>query len=241
MIYIAICDDEKYFRERIEYILKDCMSKRGQECSIDSYGSGEEFKQLGASVLKYDLVFFDISMLEMDGVKAAQWFRTVNKEAFVVFVTSYIEYTLEGYKVDAIRYILKNNHTMDASIEECVDTVLAKIKYQAVKIPFDFMEGMKIISYERIMYVESRLHMVDFYVIEGEVKKYTLHSSMSVVEKLLKDGPFIRPHQSYLVNVKYIKKLVRYNVVLINEKSIPIPRARYDEIMGKYIAYKGEM
>ena len=53
--------------------------------------------------------------------------REYSSEIYIVFVTAYINYSLEGYKVDAIRYLLKNNTNLEASISECMDAILHKM------------------------------------------------------------------------------------------------------------------
>ena len=55
-------------------------------------------------------------MDDVDGIVTAQKIREYSSEIYIVFVTAYINYSLEGYKVDAIRYLLKNNTNLEASI-----------------------------------------------------------------------------------------------------------------------------
>lgn len=55
---------------------------------------------------KYTVVFLDINMGGMDGVATAKKIRSISKEIFIVFVTAYFDYTLEGYKVESHQYIV---------------------------------------------------------------------------------------------------------------------------------------
>ena len=79
MFRIAICDDEAYFRRREKELIEKHMKKKRCACQIDLYSSGEEILNNEDSVLKYDMVFLDVSMEEMDGMKAAEKIRQINE------------------------------------------------------------------------------------------------------------------------------------------------------------------
>ena len=239
MLNIAICDDEKYFRNEIRGILEKYLSAGGIVCSIDDFSSGEELTDLGIGMQKYDIVFLDINMDQMDGIDAARKIRENSKDIFIVFVTAYIDYTIEGYKVDAFRYILKNNNMLEGSIEECLDAIREKMAYEVEKKEFDFSEGKKTVSLERILFIESNLHRLIFHIMEDSLKQYTIYMTLDDMEKEFEGKGFIRIHQSYLVNVKHVNSISRYYLVLNNGTRLPIPRARYNDVQEVITEYKG--
>lgn len=116
MFRIAICDDEKIFRDDLKEILIRYMTDRGIMLEIDTFSSGKEFVELGIEMVKYKIVFLDINMDELDGIMTAKKIRENSKDMFIVFVTAFVNYTIEGYKVDAVRYILKDNKNLVASV-----------------------------------------------------------------------------------------------------------------------------
>ena len=103
MFRIAICDDEKIFRADLKEILTRYMTDRGIMLEIDTFSSGKEFAELGIEMVKYKIVFLDINMDELDGIMTAKKIRENSKDMFIVFVTAFVNYTIEGYKVDAVR------------------------------------------------------------------------------------------------------------------------------------------
>ena len=113
MFRIAICDDESIFREQFKEILQKYMDERGRTYEIDTFSSGKEFIEQGIEMVKYKIVFLDINMEELDGIMTAKKIRENSRDMFIVFITAFINYTLEGYKVDAIRYILKEEKGME--------------------------------------------------------------------------------------------------------------------------------
>ena len=235
MFKIAICDDEESFRKRIRDILTDYFQENDFQYEIDEFESGKEFISLGIEITKYTVAFLDINMDELDGIETAQKIREVSKDIFIVFVIAFINYTLEGYKVEAVRYILKNNMNFSELVLECMDTISAKINYVAKKKEFDFHNGTKNVSLERILYIESRLHKLDFYIMEDQLNKYSLYGKLDEI------NDFIRIHQSYLVNMKHIEKISRYEVLLNNGMKLEIPKARYKFVEETFVAYKGEI
>lgn len=239
MLKIAICDDESHFRKLIREILIDYMDKTGGLYEIDEFESGKDFVSLGIGIVKYKIVFLDINMDELDGMKTAQKIREVSKDVFVVFVTAFINYTLEGYRVDAVRYILKSTVDFPELVFECMDAICMKMNYEVKMKMFGFNEGAKNVPLERLLYIESRLHKLEFYIMEDRLNKYTLYKTLNDMEKELADSVFVRIHQSYLVNMEHIVNISRYEVLLSNGATLEIPKVRYKQVEELYISHKG--
>lgn len=91
------------------------------------------------------------------------------------------------------------------------------------------------------MYIESKLHKLEFHVMEDTETVYTMNEILNVLDDTLSENGFIRTHQSYLVNAKHIKNVVRCKVILTNRVELPIPKARYAEVKKKFIAFQGEV
>ncbi|MCM1540129.1 MAG: LytTR family DNA-binding domain-containing protein [Blautia sp.] len=241
MFKIAICDDENLFTEELKELLSGYMMEKGLVFEIDTYSSGEVLIELGIEVVKYTVIFLDINMEKIDGIKAAEKIREVSREVFIVFVTAYVDYSLEGYRLDVVRYLLKGNANFQSKVNECMDAIIDKMNYSVAKREFDFKEGRKEISLERLLYIESNLHILEFHVMEDDMKVYTMYGTLNVLETRLAENDFIRVHQSYLVNVKHIKNVVRYKVILTNGVELSIPKVRYTEVKKKFIACRGEV
>ncbi len=241
MLKIAICDDEKIFREKIETGVQEYMSVRHIECMTGSFCSGEELLKQGNRIDEYDIIFLDVDMGEMNGIETAKEVREYNQDAYITFVTAYFEYSLEGYKVNAIRYIIKNNTNLIQQIDECLDEVLKRMQTISAKVEFDFREGKMKIAVNKILYIESELHKLNFYIEEREVKKYTMYKKLDEVESKLQNMNFIRIHKSFLVNMSYIENISGYKLILKNGKELIIPKTRYREVKDKFTTYKGEV
>lgn len=241
MFRVAICDDENLFTEKLKELISAYLTKKDIVFEVDTYSSGEKLVKLGAGVVKYTVVFLDINMEKINGIKTAEMIRKVSKDVFIVFVTAYVDYSLEGYRLDVTRYLLKSNANFKCNLYECMDAIFDKMNYSAIKIEFDFKEGKKEIALERLLYIESNLHKLTFYIMYDTIKEYSMYETLNVYEARLSESGFIRIHQSYLVNAKHIADVIRYKVIMSNGIELAIAKTRYTEVKRKFIAQQGEV
>lgn len=241
MFRIAICDDEMLFTEQLKEMISAYMMDKGFVFKIDTYSSGEELIELGIEIVQYTVVFLDINMEKINGIMAAETIRKMSRELFIVFVTAFVDYSLEGYRLDVVRYLLKGNASFKNTVNECMDAIMDKMNYSVTKKEFDFKEGKREVSLERILYIESNLHKLEFHVMEDTLKVYTMYETLNILEDKLSEYNFIRIHQSYLVNIKHIKNVARYKVILSNGVELSIPKVRYMDVKKKFISSQGEV
>ena len=132
MLKIAICDDEKYYRDRIENLLKAYLQEHNLNAELVLFQSGESFYFSARKSCKIRYCFLDINMNEMDGIETAMRIRRFYSSTYIIFVTAFIDYALEGYKVNAVRYIMKN--TLEISVRESMDAVFRKDETPASRV-----------------------------------------------------------------------------------------------------------
>jgi len=241
MYNVAICDDEKYYRDYIKGLVIKYFDGLQLEYHLEIFEAGTDLCMDGLENKQFDIVFLDVNMKEMDGIETAKYIRKNNSNAFIVFITAFVSFSPEGYKVNAIRYILKDNRNFEAAFTECLDTIFEKMDINKIKIKFDFIEGEKEVFIDDIIFIESRLHKLVFEMRGKEIKKYTLYGKLDDIELLLEQYGFLRLHQSYLANIKYIVQLNNYRAVLTTSKDLPIPKQKFKEIKEAFIEYKGDL
>lgn len=245
MLQIAICDDEQYYREIIRSLLVHYLKQKNLDYTIHSYPSGEEFLSRRENSVKYDIVFMDISMKTLDGIQTASQIRAFHSDTQLVFVTAFIDYALEGYKVNAVRYIMKD--TLNTAIPECMDAILQKM--QLAQVTFTFIDGETTLYTDNILYVESRKHKSLFYymqpnttntnAVQTGIVTYQMYEKLDVIGQKLSDYGFLRIHKSYLVNMKHIRRISNYTAFLDTGEELPVPRLRYQAVRELFVSYKG--
>jgi DNA-binding LytR/AlgR family response regulator len=187
---------------------------------------------------KVDVLFLDIQMPEVNGMDFA---HTISNNTRVIFTTAFSEYAVEGYRVNALDYLLK-----PFSFEEFV--AAAKKAYSW----FEIVQQKSIPDIEKTrenvgIFVKSEykyLHILydDVLYIEGlkdYVKIYTQDSlkpilslmSLKQLEEDLPFGNFVRVHRSYIINVDKISSINK-NRIIIDKKQIPIGETYKKQFMN---------
>ena len=232
---IAICEDNIEELNIINEYIEQWSKNNNIKVKIDKYQSSESFLFEWTDYNKYDIVFFDIKMKKVSGIELSNLVREKNKVVDIVFVTGMIEYSLHGYKVSAMQYLLKPIKQDD--IYSCLNKVLERIdstdessKFMIIKTP---KKSMKL-NYDEIYYFEMFSPNIVIHTIKEEI---ALRKKISEIEKELKSSSFIRCHRSYIVNLKYVKSISKKTIILENEVNIPLSRNKYKEVNDYFINY----
>mgnify|MGYP004730973699 CR=1 FL=1 len=101
---IAIVDDEQKFLLNLKSMIKKVYPEP-DKLKISEFGSGDEFiKDFKKNM--YDIIILDIEMKELNGLETAERIRSADSSVIIVFLTSHQEFALQGYEVNAFRYML---------------------------------------------------------------------------------------------------------------------------------------
>ncbi len=239
MIRIAVCDDERKQVETIVNLLEQNLSEYNVSVyEIDYYISGQEFLE-SKKLLDYDIVFLDINMPEINGLEVAKMLKLKKPDILLVFITAFMDYALDGYKLEAMRFLLKD--MLEETLPECVEAVIRKLSLQAQKMNYGFIEGNKDILVDRILYIESQRHKLLFNVLEAKFVQYSLYGKLDDIEAELGIYGFLRIHKSFLVNTKYVQNIANYRVQLYDGRQLPVPREKFQEVKERYYEIRGDM
>lgn len=231
-ISIAVCDDEKVFREQIQEMIAQYLQAHDIAYEITLFEDGTYLYENQVAD-RYDIFFLDIQMNEINGMDLAWKLREQNQSAEIVFITVMKEYAFEGYEVEAFRYILKND--IKQLLPSCLESYLKK-RGRKKKIKGTFTDGSEELDYDDLIYVESQLRTLCFYTKEGELYQ---KRKLSDLEKELGDSKeFVRCHQSFLINLGYVKMIKNYVAYLKNDIQIPIAKPKFRDVKQKYLEFK---
>ncbi len=170
------------------------------------------------SSTKIDLMFVDINMPDLNGL---EFVRSLKERPLVVFTTAYSEYAVDGFKVDAVDYLLKPFSFQDFLLAS------EKARKRLEHVPEDeealFVKNDYRVTRVRladIKYIEGMSEYVRIY-IEGEEKPLMPLISMKRLEETLPPSLFMRVHRSYIVNLRKINEISRLRIVF-GDTYIPI-------------------
>ncbi len=233
MITLRCCvvDDEPIARELIAgYIEKTPFMEL-----VGKFGSAQEAVK---TIMEghVDVIYLDIHMPQLNGMEFA---RIVPDTCRIVFITAYERYALEGFKVDALDYLMKpvsygefvesaNKAMKWADLRRRADENDNRRKYMIVKSEYKLVQ----IPMESIIYVEGLKDYIKIY-LDNEASPVMTLMNMKTVESYLPAADFMRVHRSYIVNIKKIKVIER-NHIIIGGRSIPVSES-YRKAFGEYI------
>ena len=213
----AICDDLAQCRIRTENAIRECL--KGIDYGLTVYKNGSDFLRDFAQK-PFDLVFLDIEMPEIDGISVAHKLRSISPDVPIVFLTSHLEYAIEGYEVRALRYLTK---PIDPKkLQEVLSYVLRQQQEQrALWIKTDYAEQKLLIK--DIVYMEAQNQNI---LICTGTDSYSVRYNISDYETELKDDGFFRIHRGYLVSLQHIKSVGKSEVVLSCGTALPVSRSK---------------
>ena len=222
MLSIAVCDDEIIECCNMEKRIKKMIEEMKIPCIIRQFRSGRELLQ---ALESFDIVFLDIMMPEMDGMKTAQLFRKKASDKILIFVSSSREYVFEAYDVEAFQYLLKP--VEDRKLKSVLQKAVLKTERRSQEfIIVSSQRQKKKLFLDDIYYFEIKGRIVDAHGLEGI---FTYYEQMGELENKLQDKGFFRCHKSYLVNLKYVDGYNRQEAILENGERIVIAKRRYED------------
>ena len=126
MISIAICDDSSNVLRNLEENIQDYARKNEKEIRTFSFHDGSEL--IENHIGRFDIIFLDIKMPKMNGIETAKKIRERDSDVIIIFLTSLVQYALEGYDVNAANYLIKpiSRKRMEMELDRWVGTLLQK-------------------------------------------------------------------------------------------------------------------
>ena len=231
---ILICDDDKKDTERLKSLIERYDARKHIGIEAFCYESGASLIS-AMSAIAPDIVFLDINLGLMDGLTLAGKIRETYEEVPIVLVTAFINYALDGYKVRASRFLVKDD--IDKTLPECMDDICRQIRKKTKNMLFSCVEGDVEIKLAEIVFIETTGHKSTIHLKEQD---YHLYESMDELESKLGAYGFIRVHQSFMVNARHVRSINNYILTLDTGYEIKVPKARYKQVRRERALYMGK-
>lgn len=236
---IAIDDEPLALRQLTSYISKIPYLELAA-----TFNNALEAQQMltGQSV---DLIFVDINMPDLNGV---DFVRGLIERPMIIFTTAYSEYAVEGFKLDAVDYLLKPFSFADFSRSAAKANSLYELRQnrrsepqetaseatprdkEYISVKADYK--VSLVRIAEIIYLESEGEYVRMHLADGST--ITTLFRLKNMETALPAESFMRVHRSYIVNLRAIKAYVKGRIFLSDNEYIPIGE-NYKEAFQAYI------
>ncbi len=198
--------------------------------------------------LKPDLVFLDIEMPGFSGLQLLEFFNEEEINFEIIFTTAYSEFAIKAFELSAIDYLLKpiQESKLSSALErfrkkenkqkqsQQLDLLEKNLLGDYSRIAFPIQNGFEIINVNDIVYIEAFGSYCKVY-LKNEPNPLVISKLLKLLEDILVAYKvFLRIHRSFVVNISYIKKIVKSGIptmYLTNNVELPVSIERIDMLL----------
>ncbi len=231
MIRIATVEDDGRDREALITHLHRYEKENSLKFSITEFQDGEDIITNYAA--EYDLILMDIEMTFLNGMKTAEKIRELDTDVVIIFITNAPQYAIQGYKVNALDYMLKPISYF--SFSETMNRALRKVKIREKEYIAISMKGGKMkLDVSKICYVEVQDHLLFYHTTDGS---FSTKGTMRDVDGQLDPKRFFRCNRCYLVNLEYVENY-QGSDISVNGTVIQVSRSRrkpFLDVLNEYL------
>ncbi len=243
MIRAVIIDDESMHHD----VLKRSLALFCPEVQLvaEFFSGSEALSKLPS--LRFDILFLDIELGDMTSFEMLQ--QLPDHDFHIIFITSFDQYAIKAFKVNAIDYLLKpvDGQQLRLALNRAMSRLFSRESSNGLLSDYNIHKNnrllisdsfeLKLLDIKTIIYCQAAINYTDIYYIDpqGTEIKSTDSKNLKYYEEKLRPFGFIRLHQSFLVNKEHILK-VRKNpceVVMSTGIKLPVARERKQEVLNQ--------
>lgn len=219
MLNIIVFEDNEHEFQVLHKCLVEFFSRKSIEYKIDFRNT---FPSDISDMLYYDIMFIDIELNEQSGIEFGYKLRQKYPDILIIITSSHPQYLIDGYKIDAKRYILKpiDKQLFDIEMEDVLSSSFFKQHFGF----YDSNIAPYKIHYSEIMYVEFLDRKTHVHLLNGNILicTYTLKQWSTI----LNNKGFAQSHKSFIVNLYHISGFASDDkeIILSNDEKIPLSR-----------------
>lgn len=228
---IAVCDDEKIYRDTILEYLKEYGTPEN-DLKIQEFSDGESLVEVYQNEEFFDLIFLDVEMDGLTGVETGARIRELDANVLIIFVTSHGKYVPDAFRVGAFQFLVKPVKQEDfvKEMERALEVIRKNKQLYHVKSK----ELEAYVEIGDIMYIEVYNKQLEIHTIN---ETYKMNGRIREEWERLKEYGFIQCHKSYIVNLRFVKGMEQNDLKLKNGQEVPIGRSMREEVLRQLNLY----
>lgn len=224
---IAIVEDNELHQKVILDNLRSIDHEKHYEILVFNDASSFLFE---FEDTRFDALLLDIEMPDMNGVELAEKVRSIDANIPIAFITGEKDYVFEGYRVEAIGYLLKPVESK--SLQDLMKRIERKAAVNEPVVLVKNQDGIEAVKQSAILYIESNDHKTE---VVTNAKVYSSNQKLYEWEQLLDPNVFQKIHRCTLVNLNHIQKILKKECEVDNGKVLPIARGQWEPLMQAYL------
>lgn len=234
MIRIAIVEDEPGFVTILKNYLQRYEKEQQISFAVSVFSDGLDI--VTDYRAEYDIILLDIQMKHLNGMETAEKIRKQDDDVAFIFVTSTVQYAVQGYLVDALGYVVKPVPYL--AFSKILDKAVKQVQKRQNKsyLTIEVEGGQLRLDVSSIYYIESQRHNI---LIHAEKGDFLTAGPMKKTEELLTGKGFAKCHNAYLINLAHVRGVLQSSVLLTQNIDLPVSRTRKKAFMDALTDYIG--
>lgn len=213
---------------------KEVLDAQHIEYEIQCFQNSSDLeRELLKAKDRYHLILMDICLGEDNGVQFAKKMRQNGIDTPLIYISGYDTFAMEAIETDVVRYLVK---PLDKrKLEEALLTAYRRgYKKDYIILELGAEIGIHKLYYDDILYLEAYSRGTN---IITKSDTYHVNQKFSKMAEEISGSVFCRCHHSFIVNKNKVSVLRRYEIVLENEKVIPVSRRRYEQCKKEFLEF----
>lgn len=231
---IAVVDDEKLFQMQLQMMVQKLAEKKELPFTVDAFSGGKEFIE-SLSSTRYDIVFMDIFMPEMDGIATATKLRELTERTFLIFLTASEGHYPEAFSLHAFDYVTKPFSI--ERIEQVLDEIVEHTPMDESFIKVSVGTQERKIYRRDIVSATTDGHYLEIHVTSGEEHRVRMTVS-EFLEQVENDARYNVINRGIVVNMDRIEKLGTAEVIMDDGTYFPVTAKKASSIIQFIHDYK---
>lgn len=220
MITIGICDDNLKLQKKYQSMVSEAAQKHGIEIEVILFQDGSEvIEHMKLHENPFDILFLDILMNDVNGLETAEELRKLRSRALIIFLTSSEEYIFDTMNIKAHAYLMKDQLTNE-KLEEVLLSAIQGVEerekdiYRLEKNDNTYQFAIQDICFIKTYKGFCYIHHWDGIILENDNQK---------ILDIIKGKDFFQVDAQYFVNLRYLQKIEKKQVVLSDTSHNIVP------------------
>ena len=232
-MYIAVCDDQPQALKQVKALIDEYALAHGVSLRVSCFDHADAMLKAAESE-RFTHYILDVMMPCMNGIAAAQEIRSFDKEAKLVFLTSFQEYAYQSYRVRAHNYLLKP--ICREELFALLDEFSALEMHEEASLVLHNGRSFLRVPFSKLSYLEVNQKKLYFQLTDGQLIE--IPGTLAKYEEQLTARPeFVKPHRSYIVNLHHISSLGPEGCIMLSGKNLPVSRLLYQQVRKQYLMH----
>ncbi len=229
---ICICDDDKNIHSILTSYLKKFIPKNISVTIKNFYSAENLLLSYKNDNNAFDLIFLDIEMGHTNGIEAAELIKQKSSKTIIVFISNFPHYVFESFRVEPLHFLVKPISEEDFT--QVLQRAINKYRNLHSSIMLKWQSERYVIKIDSIKYIEGYKRHIAVFTDNGE---YEAIGKIPELLELLSPYDFIQTHQGFIVNMDYIQRFDKSDVVLFDDTRVMLSVRRRTDALRAFDTY----